>query len=147
MKCKDRRVSAPGDAARVARGADGGRAREKTVLMVSRITPRQVAARMARGESIAFVDARGDEAWKQARWKVAGAVHASPPSLVRDASQVTRAQVVVVYGDDEREPDVPVVAEGLRALGFRQVRLLAGGFRAWAELRYATEAAREAAAA
>lgn len=117
------------------------------MLMVSRITPRQVAARMARGESVAFVDARSDEAWQQARWKVAGAVHASSPSLVRDASQVSRAEVVVVYGDDGREAEVPVVAEGLRALGFRQVRVLSGGFRAWAELHLATEAAREAAAA
>jgi len=115
------------------------------VLTFSRITPRQVVARTAKGERVAFVDARGDEAWTRAGLKLTGAVRVRMPSIVRDAAQVPAGCAVVVYGRDERDLDVARVADGLRALGFREVRILAGGFSAWVELRYAVQEAAAAA--
>ena len=117
------------------------------MLMVSRITPRQVVARMAKGERVAFVDARGDDARKAAGLRLAGAVAVRLPTIVRDATQVPEQCALVVYGNDERDLDVPRVANGLRALGFREVRVLAGGFTAWSELRYPVQDAGGAAAA
>lgn len=116
------------------------------MLTFSRITPRQVVARTAKGERVAFVDVRADAAFVQAGVQLSGAVRVRPASLVRDATRVPRGCAVVVYGHDERDVDVARVAEGLRSQGFREVRVLAGGFSAWVELRYAVETAAAAAA-
>lgn len=109
------------------------------MLMVSRIAPRQVVARMARGERVAFVDAREEQSWAEAGERVTGAVRVRLPSVVRDATNVPRGCPVVVYGADEHEADVPRVADALRALGFREVRILAGGFAAWRALHLAVQ--------
>jgi rhodanese-related sulfurtransferase len=87
------------------------------------------------------VDVRPDAAFAQAGLQLSGAVRVRPTSLVRDATRVPRGCAVVVYGHDERDVDVARVAEGLRAQGFREVRVLAGGFSAWVELRYAVQEA------
>ncbi len=109
------------------------------MLTFSRITPRQVVARIIRGECVAFVDARGDEALSNAGLQVGGAVRVRPASMVRDAASVPRGCAVVVYGRDEGDLDVARVAEGLRAQGFREVRILSGGFSAWLESRCAVQ--------
>ena len=115
------------------------------MLTFSRITPRQVVARTAKGERVAFVDVRGDDTLAQTGVQLSGAVRVRPASFLRDATRVPRGCAVVVYGHDERDVDVARVAEGLRSHGFREVRVLAGGFSAWVELRYAVEQAAAAA--
>lgn len=108
------------------------------MLMVSRITPRQVVTRMTKGEHVTFVDARDDAAWSTSGLRLTGAVRIRLPSIVRDATRLPRSCVAVVYGTDERDTDVPRVADGLRALGY-EVRVLAGGFAGWVEQRYAVQ--------
>ena len=109
------------------------------MLMVSRITPRQVLTRMTKGERIAFVDARPDDAWCASGLRLTGAVRVRPTSLTRDATQVPASCLVVVYGCGNDDADVPRVADGLRALGFGEVRVLAGGFAGWIEQRCAVQ--------
>lgn len=116
------------------------------MLMVSRITPRQVVAKMAKGERVTFVDARGAEA-RKGGLRLNGAVPAQLASLVRDAARIPPKCTVVVYGGGGDEHDVPRVADGLRALGFGDVRVLAGGLSAWLELRYPVQDADGIAAA
>jgi 3-mercaptopyruvate sulfurtransferase SseA len=101
--------------------------------MVSRITPRQVVARMSRREPVAFVDARGEGSWEASGEQVSGAVRVRLGTLVRDATGVSRGCPVVVYGADDRDVDVARVADELRMLGFAQVKILAGGLAAWRE--------------
>lgn len=103
------------------------------MLMVSRITPRQVVALMAKGEPVQFVDARGEPSWCDAAEQVSGAVRVRLPTLTRDATRVSRDCQVVVYGADDAEADVARVADQLRVLGYRHVRILSGGFAAWRE--------------
>ncbi len=103
------------------------------MLMVSRITPRQVVAKMSRREPVAFVDARAEGSWAESGEQVSGSVRVRLPSVVRDATRVARDCPVVVYGADDRDADVPRVADELRMLGFARVRILAGGFAAWRE--------------
>ncbi len=110
------------------------------MLTFSRITPRPVGCRIEKGECVAFVDARGDDAFSRAGLQVGGAVRVRPESIVRDAARVPRGCAVVVYGRDEGDLDGARVAEALRAQGFREVRVLAGGFSAWVRLRYAVQA-------
>jgi rhodanese-related sulfurtransferase len=112
--------------------------------MVSKMTPRQVVARMVNGSSVSFVDARTEREWSKADWKIVGAVHAELESLVRDAARVSNARLVVVYGTHESDPRVRDVAESLRAYGFPEVRVLTGGIEAWSELNFAVQPAHEA---
>jgi len=114
------------------------------VLMVSKMTPRQVVARMVAGSSVSFVDARSEKLWSEADVKIAGAVRARLPSLLQDSTRVSRARLVVVYGQDGHDLDVPQVAEALRGYGFPEVRILSGGISAWSDLQFAVQSAREA---
>jgi len=114
------------------------------VLMVSKMTPRQVVARMVNGSSVSFVDARTEREWSKSEWKIVGAVRAELESLVQDAARVSNARLVVVYGSHEEDPHVRDVAESLRAFGFPEVRVLSGGFEAWSDLHFAVQPAREA---
>ncbi|HSN13931.1 MAG TPA: rhodanese-like domain-containing protein [Anaeromyxobacteraceae bacterium] len=107
--------------------------------MFSKVTPRQVVARMVNGASVSFVDARSEQHWTKSDRKIAGAVRARLPSLVRDAAQVPRSRMLVVYGHDGHEVDVLHLAEELRGLGFPEVRILTGGFEAWTDLNYAVK--------
>jgi 3-mercaptopyruvate sulfurtransferase SseA len=106
------------------------------VLRVSRITPHQVLARLARGENAAFVDGRNEGSWQGAGAMLAGAVRAHPGSLPVDATRVPSCRFVVVYGQDGHDAEVARVAAGLRALGFADVRILTGGFEAWSGLHF-----------
>jgi rhodanese-related sulfurtransferase len=117
--------------------------------MVSRITPRQVLSRMTKGEHVAFVDARSEEACHASGLRLTGAVRVRLPSITQDAAQLPSSTLVVVYGsgNDGRDLDVPRVADGLRALGFGEVRVLAGGFSGWVDQRCAVQDSRETAAA
>jgi 3-mercaptopyruvate sulfurtransferase SseA len=101
--------------------------------MVSRITTRQVVARMSRREPVAFVDARGDGSWEASGDQVSGAVRVRLDTVVRDATRVARGCPVVVYGADDADEQVARVADQLRMLGFTQVKILAGGLAAWRE--------------
>lgn len=109
------------------------------MLMVSRVTPRQVVSRMVNGASVSFVDARSEQQWSESDSKIVGAVRAQLQSLVQDAARVSRSRLLVVYGHDGEDVEVPRVAEELRGLGFGEVRILSGGFSAWADLNYAVE--------
>lgn len=101
------------------------------MLMVSRITPRQVVALMAKGEVVQFVDARGEPSWATAAEQVSGAVRVRPEAIVRDATRVSQNCKVVVYGADDRDATVARVADQLRFLGYANVRILDGGLSAW----------------
>lgn len=114
------------------------------MLMVSKVTPRQVVARMVNGSSVSFVDARSEGHWSAAEWKITGAVRARLPSLVQDATRVSRSRLVVVYGHDGHDLEVPRIAEALRGFGFAEVRILSGGFSAWKDLQFAVESSRDA---
>jgi len=103
------------------------------MLTMTTITPRQVVARTARGERVTFVDAREAGHLSGSGWQIAGAVRAQQDTLVHDANGLARDAAVVVYGQHGGEFHVPAVAAGLRALGFPEVRVLAGGLDAWTE--------------
>ncbi len=114
------------------------------MLMVSKVTPRQVVARMVNGASVSFVDARSEQRWSESDSKILGAVRAQLQSIVRDAARVSRSRLLVVYGHDGEDLEVPRLAEELRGLGFSEVRILSGGFSAWSDLNFAVQSSREA---
>lgn len=90
------------------------------------ITPQQVRARVARREALRFLDCRSEESWSQAG--------AQLPGSVRPGAPVAHGSAVVLYGQHGWEAGIHEAAARLRAQGHGEVRILAGGFQAWAEL-------------
>lgn len=90
------------------------------------ITPQQVRARVARREALRFLDCRSDEAWGRSPVQLPGAVRPGAP--------VAHGAAVVLYGQHGWEAGIHEAAARLRAQGHGDVRILAGGLQAWAEL-------------
>jgi len=109
------------------------------MLTTTKITPRQVVARTARGERISFVDARDERLLSGSLWQIAGAVRAQLDTLVQDSNGLARDAAVVVYGQHDEEFHVPGVAARLKALGFQEVRVLSGGLDGWTASDLAVE--------
>jgi rhodanese-related sulfurtransferase len=109
------------------------------VLNVTRISPRQVVARAARGERVTYVDARTEAGWSASPLQITGAIRVALATLDRDAAGIAREGVAVVYGGQDGEHHLAEVATRLRALGCTDVRVLVGGLEAWAGCGLATE--------
>ena len=124
----------------VARGGE----RVNTLL----ITAQMVAARLARGERLVFVDCRSDAAWNEVRVRLPGAVRAAPDALAEAADGLSdRGATVIAYGEHGWEQGPVRLVECLRARGWTQVRILAGGLRGWSALGLPAERTRDAAPA
>lgn len=108
------------------------------------ITPRQVLARTIRGESVTFIDGRDSQCWRDAAWKLPGAIHVGLSTLAGDANAIPHSGTLVVYGEKDWEQDTLSLVERLHGLGYGDVRILAGGYAAWSDLHGAVEPARAA---
>ncbi len=108
------------------------------------ITPRQAIDRLARGERLAFIDARPEEQVERTGCRIPGAVRLGPGAIQRSptAPALPPGEVLVVYGQHAGSYEPAAVAEQLDAHGFRHVHVLAGGVAGWSELRCPTELAR-----
>ncbi len=107
------------------------------------ISARQVAARLARGERLVFVDCRSDDACRMTDRGLPGAVRAPPGSLADAADHLLgRGGTAVAYGEDGWDESAPRLVEFLRARGWTHVRILAGGLHAWSALRSPADPAR-----
>ncbi len=82
------------------------------------------------GSAVAvWVDPRSDRAYRQGH--IAGAIHL-PFQHVQNRHQILKGHdVLVVYGDDYRDPKAEGMSKKLLELGFKDVRTLRGGLRAW----------------
>jgi 3-mercaptopyruvate sulfurtransferase SseA len=80
--------------------------------------------------SAAFVDARGEEEF--ARGHVSGALHLPPGDIPPPVlEQLRRSPTVVVYDGDPAGAMAEAVAMGLREMGVKDVRVLAGSWADW----------------
>jgi rhodanese-related sulfurtransferase len=67
-------------------------------MEIPRITTRQVAERLDRGERVVFVDARSGHALEQATQQIPGSIRIPPDGDVqRHAADLSRTAVVVAY--------------------------------------------------
>ena len=64
---------------------------------VSRVTVDEVKMRIDRGEQIAFVDTRGEQAWSSSDVKIRGAIRIPPDNAAPLLSKVPKDRSVVVY--------------------------------------------------
>jgi rhodanese-related sulfurtransferase len=96
-----------------------------------------VKARLDRGERFHFVDVREDSEWSAGR--AAGARHIGRGVLERDIESLIpepNADIVLYCGGGFRSA---LAAESLQKMGYRNVRSMDGGFRAWSAAGYPIE--------
>ncbi len=96
-----------------------------------KITADEVKVRMDRGEPIAFADAREGKAWAESDFKLPRAVRVPPDDIDPHIEDLPHDRTVVVYCTSPNERVSTGVAHELRYRGFRDVRVLVGGFEQW----------------
>lgn len=107
---------------------------------LARITPEELKAQLDAGEQVFIVDLQGRQSHARHRPGIPGAVRINPRRLEqyeaydrKTLDPVPRDREVVLYCDAPHEFTSARVALAMQGLGFRRVRPLAGGLRAWQE--------------
>jgi rhodanese-related sulfurtransferase len=95
-------------------------------LRMARISPGELAMRLASGEAPLILDVREAMQRELTGW-IPGALHLSTP----EEALVPPHGEVIVYCDCPNELSAAVMARALMSRGFRNVRPLEGGFDAW----------------
>jgi rhodanese-related sulfurtransferase len=104
---------------------------------ITEVTIDDVLARQARGERFRLVDVREDDEWRAGH--AAGAEHIGRGVIERDivAKAPDKDEELILYcGGGFRSA---LAADNLQKMGYRRVRSLAGGWRAWNERGLPTE--------
>jgi hypothetical protein len=65
--------------------------------MTNKITADEVKRRLDAGESLVFVDARGDKAWDSSYTKLPGAIRVPPGDADRHLEEIPRGRAVITY--------------------------------------------------
>jgi len=97
---------------------------------------RTVKERLDRGERFHLIDVREESEW--ARGRLPGAVHLGKGVIERDIEELipdTEAEIVLYCGGYRSL----LAADNLRAMGYRNVLSMDGGFRGWTAAGYPVE--------
>ena len=89
---------------------------------------RKLLGGVARG---ACVDPRGEAAYLKGH--IPGAIHLPFQKVSSDNKKLREYDVLIVYGDDYNDQLANGMSKRLIELGFKEVRTLRGGLRAWTE--------------
>lgn len=79
----------------------------------------------------ACVDPRGEAAYLKGH--IPGAIHLPFQKVSSENKKLREYDVLIVYGDDYNDPLANGMSKRLIELGFKEVRTLRGGLRAWTE--------------
>jgi rhodanese-related sulfurtransferase len=106
---------------------------EDAKTRVTEITAADVNDRLARGEAFHLVDVREESEFAAGHAK--GARHLSKGVIERDIEGVipdTGAEIILYCGGGFRSA---MAADNLQKMGYTNVRSMAGGWRAWQEIK------------
>src|SRR5438876_11222497 len=95
---------------------------------ITEISPHDAAAKLEHGEAV-IVDVRDKDEWDEGH--IPGAIHLSRGTLELDIEQKvpdTNALIICHCGGGGRGA---LATESLQKMGYKNVRNLAGGFKAW----------------
>jgi rhodanese-related sulfurtransferase len=79
----------------------------------------------------AWVDPRGEQAYREGH--IAGAISLPLQNVATDHQRLKGFDVLVVYGEDYKDPLAVAMSKRLIELKHKDVRTLRGGLRAWTE--------------
>jgi 3-mercaptopyruvate sulfurtransferase SseA len=85
----------------------------------------------------AWVDPRGEGAYREGH--IPGAINLPFQHVTDERRRVEGYDVLIVYGDDYRDPIADAMSKRLMELGFKDVRTLRGGLRAWTDAGFELE--------
>jgi rhodanese-related sulfurtransferase len=85
----------------------------------------------------AWVDPRHERAYREGH--IPGAISLPFQRVTADQRLLRGYDVLVVYGDDYQDPIANGMSKRLMELGFKDVRTLRGGLRAWTDAGYELE--------
>ena len=116
-----------------ATGCGPKRISDRDLVMIDSTTAANLTADREKlfglGGSGVWVDPRSDRAYRQGH--IAGAIHL-PFQDVQSRHHILKGHdILVVYGDDYHDPKAEGMSKKLLELGFKAVRTLRGGLRAW----------------
>src|SRR6202162_5621005 len=95
---------------------------------ITEISPQDAAAKLNSGEAV-IVDVRDKDEWDEGH--VPGAMHMSRGTIELDVEEKvpdTNAMIICHCGGGGRSA---LAAESLQKMGYKNVRSMAGGFKAW----------------
>ncbi len=101
---------------------------------IEEITPEQVKEKQDNGDDFVLLDVREQDEWEGAR--IAGSSYLGRGVIERDIEEEypnTEEDIVLYCGGGYRSA---LAADNLQKMGYRNVKSLAGGFRAWTEAGY-----------
>ena len=95
---------------------------------ITEISPQDAAAKLKSGEAV-IVDVRDKDEWDQGQ--IPGAMHMSRGTIELDIEEKVpdpNAMIICHCGGGGRSA---LAAESLQKMGYKNVRSMAGGFKAW----------------
>jgi rhodanese-related sulfurtransferase len=109
------------------------------------VSAAELKERLARGETLTLIDLRSADAYAGSDGKIRGAIHVKERRLRARLSlpplrDVARDAEVVTYCACPGDEAAVRAAQTLSAAGFKRVRVLKGGWRAWLDARGQVEA-------
>jgi rhodanese-related sulfurtransferase len=102
---------------------------------ITEISPHDAAARLKSGEAV-IIDVRDKDEWDEGH--IPGATHLSRGTIEFDIEEKvpdTNATIICHCGGGGRSA---LAAESLQKMGYKNVRSMAGGFKAWKAAGLAT---------
>jgi len=95
------------------------------------IAAEELKTRIANKSPVTIVDVRGPTVYAQADMTVQGAIHTKVRRVVYRLRDVSRDTEVVTYCACPADEAAIIAAQSLMASGFKNVRVLKGGWNAW----------------
>ena len=95
---------------------------------ITEISPHDAAAKLKSGEAV-MIDVRGKDEWEEGH--IPGATHLSRGTVELDIEEKVpdpNATIICHCGGGGRSA---LAAESLQKMGYKNVRSMAGGFKAW----------------
>jgi rhodanese-related sulfurtransferase len=102
---------------------------------ITEISPQEAAAKLSSGEAV-IVDVRETDEWDEEH--IPGAIHLSRGTIELDIEEKVpdpNAMIITHCGGGGRSA---LAAEGLQKMGYKNVRSMAGGFKAWKAIGLST---------
>lgn len=105
--------------------------KQEPLVPVGFITPEELKTKIARNEPVAIVDLRGSDLYAKSDKKIKGSVHAKVRRVAYRLRELPRDREVITYCSCPADEAAAIGAQALLANGFKNVRVLKGGWNAW----------------
>lgn len=108
--------------------------KQEQQVPVEFIAPEELKAKLTKNEPITIVDLRGPTFYAQSDNTIKGAIHTKVRRAVYRLREIPRDRELVTYCECPADEAAIIGARSLLANGFKRVRVLKGGWRAWLEV-------------